>query len=39
MEQNEKTSLVDRVFSWSIKDILNKDFYKQKVLFSSNSFL
>ncbi|CAD5333262.1 unnamed protein product [Arabidopsis thaliana] len=31
MEQNEKTSLVDRVFSWSIKDILNKDFYKQKL--------
>ncbi|AED94147.1 P-loop containing nucleoside triphosphate hydrolases superfamily protein [Arabidopsis thaliana] len=32
MEQNEKTSLVDRVFSWSIKDILNKDFYKQKTV-------
>ncbi|KAG7543572.1 P-loop containing nucleoside triphosphate hydrolase [Arabidopsis thaliana x Arabidopsis arenosa] len=31
MDQNEKTSLVDRVFSWSIKDILNKDLYKQKL--------
>ncbi|CAL9224665.1 unnamed protein product [Arabidopsis halleri] len=32
MDQNEKTSLVDRVFSWSIKDILNKDLYKQKTV-------
>jgi len=32
MDQNyEKTSLVDRVFSWSIKDILNRDLHKHKV--------
>ncbi|KAL1224979.1 putative helicase MAGATAMA 3 [Cardamine amara subsp. amara] len=31
MDQNEKTSLVDRVFSWSIKDILNRDLYKNKI--------
>ncbi|CAE6201147.1 unnamed protein product [Arabidopsis arenosa] len=31
MERNEKTSLLDRIFSWSIKDILNKDLYKQKI--------
>ncbi|CAL9224678.1 unnamed protein product [Arabidopsis halleri] len=27
----EKTSLVDRVFSWSIKDILNRDLHKHKM--------
>ncbi|CAD5333261.1 unnamed protein product [Arabidopsis thaliana] len=32
MDQNyEKTSLVDRVFSWSIKDILNRDLHKHKM--------
>ncbi|XP_010435547.1 PREDICTED: helicase sen1 [Camelina sativa] len=31
MERKEKTSLLDRIFSWSIKDILNKDLHKQKV--------
>ncbi|CAD5333254.1 unnamed protein product [Arabidopsis thaliana] len=30
MERNEKTSLLDRIFSWSMEDILNKDLYKQK---------
>ena len=27
-------SLIDLVFSWSIKDVLNKDIYKNKVLKS-----
>ncbi|VYS68455.1 unnamed protein product [Arabidopsis thaliana] len=31
MERNEKTSLLDRIFSWSMEDILNKDLYKQKI--------
>ncbi|KAG7604044.1 P-loop containing nucleoside triphosphate hydrolase [Arabidopsis thaliana x Arabidopsis arenosa] len=31
MERNEKTSLLDRIFSWSVEDILNKDLYKQKI--------
>ncbi|KAG7543570.1 P-loop containing nucleoside triphosphate hydrolase [Arabidopsis thaliana x Arabidopsis arenosa] len=31
MDKNEKTSLVDRVFSWSIKDILNRDLHKHKM--------
>ncbi|KAF3577855.1 hypothetical protein DY000_02033366 [Brassica cretica] len=30
MEKNEKTTLFDRVSSWSIKDILNRDLFKQK---------
>ncbi|EOA17955.1 hypothetical protein CARUB_v10006365mg [Capsella rubella] len=30
MDQNEKTSLVDKVFSWSIKNILNRDLHKNK---------
>jgi len=36
MERNEKTSLLDRIFSWSMEDILNKDLYKQKVFISFN---
>ncbi|XP_024016615.1 helicase sen1 isoform X1 [Eutrema salsugineum] len=31
MEKNEKTSLFARVCSWSIKDILNTDLYKEKI--------
>ncbi|CAH8277234.1 unnamed protein product [Arabidopsis lyrata] len=31
MDKKEKTGLLDRIFSWSIKDILNKDLYKQKI--------
>ncbi|KAL1224982.1 hypothetical protein V5N11_002761 [Cardamine amara subsp. amara] len=31
MEKKEKSTLFDRVFSWSIKDILNKDLYKQNI--------
>ncbi|RID65690.1 hypothetical protein BRARA_D00872 [Brassica rapa] len=30
VEKNEKTTLFDRVSSWSIKDILNRDLFKQK---------
>ncbi|XP_018479580.2 helicase sen1-like [Raphanus sativus] len=30
IEKKEKTTLFDRVFSWSIKDILNRDLFKQK---------
>ncbi|CAA7045964.1 unnamed protein product [Microthlaspi erraticum] len=30
MESNEKSSLYDRVFSWSIKDILNRDLHKRQ---------
>lgn len=29
-------SLTDLVFSWSIKDVLNKDLYKDKVLLLPN---
>ncbi|XP_023635429.1 ATP-dependent helicase NAM7 isoform X1 [Capsella rubella] len=32
MDQNEKTSLVDKVFSWSIKNILNRDLHKNKTI-------
>ncbi|XP_019088103.1 PREDICTED: LOW QUALITY PROTEIN: helicase SEN1 [Camelina sativa] len=31
MAKNEKTTLFNSVFSWSIKDILNRDLYKQKI--------
>ncbi|CAN8232745.1 unnamed protein product [Cochlearia groenlandica] len=38
MERNDKTSLVDKVFSWSIKDILNKDLHKNKIKTIPNKF-
>lgn len=28
-------SLIDVIFSWSFKDVLNKDLYKDKVCFTS----
>ncbi|CAH2079587.1 unnamed protein product [Thlaspi arvense] len=31
MEPNEKISLTGRIFSWSIKDILNRDLYKKQI--------
>ncbi|ESQ47382.1 hypothetical protein EUTSA_v10028171mg [Eutrema salsugineum] len=30
MENNEKTTLFNKVFSWSVQDILNKDLYKRQ---------
>lgn len=38
-ERNVKgRDLVDVVFSWSLPDVLNPNLYKEKVLFSSESF-
>ncbi|VVB02740.1 unnamed protein product [Arabis nemorensis] len=31
MEKNQKTSMLDRLCSWSIKDILNEDLHKDKL--------
>ncbi|CAA7019671.1 unnamed protein product [Microthlaspi erraticum] len=31
MERDEKISLVDQIFGWSIKDMLNKDIYKEEI--------
>ncbi|KAG2307315.1 hypothetical protein Bca52824_027063 [Brassica carinata] len=31
MEKKEKSSLAERLFSWSIKDILNRDLYKHQI--------
>ncbi|VVA98670.1 unnamed protein product [Arabis nemorensis] len=38
MERNEKTSLIDRIFSWSIKDVFNSDLYKHKLKRISDRF-
>ncbi|KAH0885408.1 hypothetical protein HID58_061504 [Brassica napus] len=39
MEKKEKSSLAERLFSLSIKDILNRDLYKHQVFISVNSSL
>lgn len=39
MEKKEKSSLTERLFSWSIKDILNRDLYKHQVFIYVNSSL
>lgn len=31
MERNQKTSLINQIFSWSINYILNKDIYKEEI--------
>lgn len=36
MERTVKNGLVDRIFSWSIKKIINKDRDKQKVFIPKN---
>ncbi|XP_010435549.2 PREDICTED: helicase sen1-like [Camelina sativa] len=38
MDENEKTSLANRVFSWSIKNILNRDLHKNKMKTIPNTF-
>lgn len=32
-EENETVGLLDIVFSWTLKDVLNEYYYRNKVLF------
>jgi len=36
-EDDDKYSLLHTIFSWKLKDALNEDLYKNKVLFTSYS--